>query len=284
MGIFLNTYCIHFFLAISFHPSQYKYCKLTVGWGGDVSQVKREIGKYTKDDVISTLRRQILTMELEPGQPLDESRLTRLYGLSRTPLREVLRQLSGEGYTLIHENRGAFVSPMDHKSMRHFFLTAPMIYAATARLAARSSTSSHIDALARIQRDFKDAVERRDVDGMVYFNDRFHYQTGVISGNSYLMPSLQRLLIDHARIGQIFWQQKGDARDDRITTASAHHDRFIEVFAAGDEEEAVRLTLEHWELSRQYMDDYIHPRPLDFEISPFDENSAEATADIKTGT
>ena len=95
-----------------------------------MTRVKREIGKYSKDDVLSTLRRQILTMELEPGQPLDEAWLTRIFGLSRTPLREVLRQLSGEGYTQIHENRGAFVSPMDHKSMRNFFLTAPMIYAA----------------------------------------------------------------------------------------------------------------------------------------------------------
>lgn len=249
-----------------------------------MTRVKREIGKYSKDDVLSTLRRQILTMELEPGQPLDEAWLTRIFGLSRTPLREVLRQLSGEGYTQIHENRGAFVSPMDHKSMRNFFLTAPMIYAAISRLAARSSPPFQIDALAQIQRDFKDAVERQDVDGMVYFNDRFHYQTGVIAGNPYLMPSLQRLLIDHARIGQIFWQQKGDARDERITTASAHHDRFIDVFAAGDEEEAVRLTLEHWELSRHYMDDYIHPRPLDFEITPLDGKPIAVSSNEKTGT
>ncbi|XDZ67079.1 GntR family transcriptional regulator [Alphaproteobacteria bacterium LSUCC0684] len=218
-------------------------------------------------------------MELEPGQPLDEAWLTRLFGLSRTPMREVLRQLSGEGYTQILENRGAFVSPMDHKSMRNFFLTAPMIYAATSRLAAQASTPAQIDALARIQADFKDAVRRQDVDGMVYFNDRFHYQTGVIAGNTYIMPSLQRLLIDHARIGQIFWQEKGDARDERIGAASRHHDQFIEIFAAGDEDEAIRLTLEHWELSRQYMDEYIHPRPLDYDITSF-----ETPSDQQTGT
>jgi len=244
-----------------------------------VSKVKHTIGKYTKENVLAQLRRQILTMELEPGQPLDEAWLTRLFGLSRTPMREVLRQLSGEGYTQILENRGAFVSPMDHKSMRNFFLTAPMIYAVTARLAAQSSTPAHIDALARIQADFKDAVRRHDVDGMVYFNDRFHYQTGVIAGNPYIMPSLQRLLIDHARIGQIFWQEKGDAGDKRIEAASRHHDRFIEIFAAGDEEEAVRLTLEHWELSRQYMDEYIYPRPLDYDITPF-----ASPPDQQTGT
>jgi len=231
-----------------------------------VSKDTRKSGKFSKDEVLTQLRRQILTMELEPGQPLDETWLTGLFGLSRTPMREVLRQLSGEGYTQIRENRGAVVSPMDHKSMRHFFLTAPMIYAATSRLAAQSATPPQIDALAAIQVEFKAAVDRQDIDGMVYFNDRFHYQIGVISGNMYLMPSLQRLLIDHARIGQIFWQQKGDARDTRITTASSHHDQFIDLLAAGDEEAVVRLTLEHWELSRQYMDDYIHPRPLDFDI------------------
>ncbi len=62
--------------------------------------------------------------------------------------------------------------------------------------------------------------------------------------------------------------QKNDEPIDKITTASQHHDAFIEAFDAGDEDEAVRLTLEHWSLSSHYMHLYIHPTPLEFDIQP----------------
>ena len=84
---------------------------------------------------VEDLRRKILTQVLEPGAYLDETELSEAYGISRPPVREVLRQLMGEGYVMLHENRGAQVAPMSHKSLRNFFIAAPMIYAAVAKLA-----------------------------------------------------------------------------------------------------------------------------------------------------
>ena len=68
------------------------------------------VGK--KAACIEDLRRRILTQELEPGAYLDEVEIGETYGISRPPVREVLRQLMGEGYVLLHENRGAQVAPM----------------------------------------------------------------------------------------------------------------------------------------------------------------------------
>jgi DNA-binding GntR family transcriptional regulator len=56
---------------------------------------------------------------LEPGAYLDETDLAQIYGISRPPLREVLRQLAGEGYVVLHENRSAQVVPMTHKTLRN---------------------------------------------------------------------------------------------------------------------------------------------------------------------
>src|SRR5215203_4604556 len=91
--------------------------------------------KNAKTTLYETLKRQILTLELPPDQDLDEVRLSEEYGISRTPVRDVLRQLSGEGYIDIRENRGARVIPMNHSTLRDFFLVAPMIYEAVGRLA-----------------------------------------------------------------------------------------------------------------------------------------------------
>ena len=216
----------------------------------------------SKDHILRQLQRRILTLELEPGQPLDEVRLSEEFNVSRTPMREILRRLAGEGYVQIRDQRGPIVAPMDPKSMRNFFLTAPMIYAATSRLAAQLATPAQIDALAEIQMHFKNAVSEEAVDSLVYYNDRFHSMIGEMADNAFLAPSLQRLLIDHARIGQTFWKARTDGLYGRVLEASRHHDMFIEIFAANDEEAAVALTIEHWELSRANIETYIRPIPL----------------------
>lgn len=67
--------------------------------------------KNGKTCLYEDLKRQILTMELDPDEALDEVVLSERYGLSRTPVREVFRRLAGEGYIDIRENRGARLSP-----------------------------------------------------------------------------------------------------------------------------------------------------------------------------
>ena len=215
-----------------------------------------------KEEITSQLRREILMLERAPGTPIDEMSLCRQFAVSRTPLREILRQLAGEGYVHLTQNKGAVVAPMDPKSMRNFFLTAPMIYASISRLAAQTATIRDIDDLFAIQKDFKSAVEAQHVESLVTQNERFHYKIGEMADNAYLMPSLQRLLMEHARIGQTFWQSGPDGPGNDILEASRHHDRFIDIFASHDEEAAVALTMAHWELSKNNIDAYIRPAPL----------------------
>lgn len=97
---------------------------------------------------------------------------------------------------------------------------------------------------------------------MTFWNDRFHLATGEMAANPYLMPSLRRLLIDHARIGQTFWRARTAEEAAGIAAAADHHDVFVAAFEAHDEEAAVRLTREHWALSRRHIERYVHPDPL----------------------
>lgn len=220
------------------------------------------MSKSSKEQLYLDLKRKILTLALEPGAHLDETTLSDDYGISRTPLREVFRRLAGEGYIQIRDNRGTIVSPMSHKSLRDFFQTAPMVYASIARLAAQNATPDQIKALRDVQKRFRKAVEDDAAEDMIFWNDRFHFDMGLMADNQYLMPSLQRLLIDHARIGQTFWRARNQNMRQRIGEAADHHDRFIEAIDAGDEETAVALTVDHWKLSRDHMEMFVRPDPL----------------------
>ena len=218
-----------------------------------------------KTRLYEDIKRRVLTLELEPGAPLDETTLSARYGVSRTPLREVFRRLEGEGYLEIRDNRGTIVAPMSHRALRDFFQTAPMIYAAIGRLAARNATEADIAGLAETQARFRAAVAEGGPEDRVLWNDRFHRRMGEIADNRYLTPSYHRLLIDHARIGQTFWRDRDAAMRARIETAADQHDRFVALIAAGDEAAVVALTLEHWALSRDHMEMFVRPEPLPVE-------------------
>ncbi len=220
------------------------------------------MSRTDKDRLYADLKRKIVTLELAPGAHLDETTLSAEYGMSRTPLRDVFRQLAGEGYIEIRDNRGTIVSPMSHKTLRDFFQTAPMIYASVARLAAQNATPAQIAELRAVQARFRTAVDAGAAEDMVYWNDRFHYVMGEMADNQYLMPSLQRLLIDHARIGQTFWRARDAEMRARIAAAADQHDQFIDLIEAGDAEAAVALTLDHWALSRDHMEIFVRPDPL----------------------
>lgn len=224
--------------------------------------------KTGKQELYEQIKRSVLTLELEPGSDLDEVVLSEKYGISRTPLRDVFRQLAGEGYLEIRNNRGASVASMSHNTLRDFFLVAPMIYAAVGRLAANNATPAQIEMLKDAQIGFRRAKEENRADELVFFNDRFHSIMGEMANNVYLMPSLRRLLIDHARIGQTFYRPKDDGMADRLEIAADQHDEFIALIEAADEEGVAALVEEHWALSRDHIELFITPAslPSDFRI------------------
>lgn len=218
------------------------------------------VGK--KAACIEDLRRRILTQELEPGAYLDEVEIGETYGISRPPVREVLRQLMGEGYVLLHENRGAQVAPMSHKSLRNFFIAAPMIYAAVAKLAAQHATPQQIERMKHIQRNFRIAIRNGDATERALLNERFHAAMGDVADNEYLLPSLRRLLIDHTRIGMTFYNPRQTSLAGQQAVAADQHDQFIALIAAGDAEAAAALAVDHWELSRVQIESFVTPASI----------------------
>ncbi|MEN7527473.1 GntR family transcriptional regulator [Cupriavidus sp. DL-D2] len=206
------------------------------------------------------LRRRIVSMDMAPGAVVDELALSEEFGLSRPPVRELMRQMAAEGYIELEANRAARVSSMNHQSLRNFFLAAPMIYIATTQLAATNATAREIEELKAIQGRFREAIERNDVENRVLNNDQFHLQIGKMAHNPYLMPSLRRILIDHARLGKIFYRHPApvDMELD-LGKAADQHDEIIEAIARHDPETAGDIVRAHMDLSRRRMKEYVAP-------------------------
>ncbi len=232
-----------------------------------------------KTAAVSDLKRRVLTLDLAPGQVLDEVELSREYQLSRTPLREVLQRLAGEGYLALAAHKGAMVSSMDLATMRNFFQSAPLIYAAIARLATEQATANQITQLKKIQQRFVKSMEKNAIEQMSMHNHQFHEQMGLMADSPYLSPSLERLLIDHTRMSHRFYRTRTTAlpnngkklrgkrtseglSNERVLEASAQHDAMIEAIEQRKPAVTVELTIAHWELSRSQIDRYVMPDAL----------------------
>jgi len=215
---------------------------------------------------LDDLRNRILSLDIAPGSNLDELRLSDHYGISRTPLREVLQRLAGEGFLTISDNRGAKVASMDFGVMRVFFQTAPLVYANIASLAAENRTTAQLDSLRDIQTQFTRATKSGKASEAALHNHAFHAQIGAMAHNPYLVVSLNRMLIDHTRLSQTFYRPASPAETMLVTKASDQHDAMISAFEAQEPALAIDLTLQHWDLSRDRIERFVRPDPLPLDV------------------
>ncbi len=212
------------------------------------------------------LRARILSQDIAPGSRLDEATLTEEYGISRTPLREILHRLAGGGYVRLEENRGAKVESMDFTTMRVFFQTAPLIYCTIAQQAAENRTAQQIARLKEIQAELVDATVARDISRSGLLNHDFHELIGDMSQNPYLQASLKRMLVDHTRLSQTFFNPQSTDDEARVQKAIEQHDSMISAIEAREPSVVVDLTLQHWDLSRGQIEKYVRPDPLPLDV------------------
>lgn len=230
----------------------------------DVQQNAPEVPVDRKAVLAEALRRRILNMDMAPGSVVDELALCDEFGLSRPPVRELLRQIAAEGYIELEANRAPRVAAMNHDSLHSFFLAAPLIYVATTQLAATHATATEIEVLKGIQSLFRQAMQDRDVEMRVLYNDAFHLEIGKMAHNDYLMPSLRRVLIDHARLGRIFYRHPTtDDMQRDLELACDQHDQMIEAIERRDPQAAGLLVRAHMELSRRRMAEYAAPEGME---------------------
>ncbi len=215
---------------------------------------------------LEDLRMKILSLTIAPGSDLEEATICETYGMSRTPAREVLQRLAGEGYVTLEQNRGAKVASFDMTALRTFFQTAPLIYANIARQAAENRTAPQLDVLKDIQSEFKAANAAKNPSEAAFQNHAFHAQIGEMAHNPYLLASLERMLIDHARLSQTFYRPASPVESMAVVKASDHHDAMIAAIEAQEPALMIDLTLQHWDLSRDRMERFVRPDPLPLDV------------------
>lgn len=106
-----------------------------------------------RQQVVERLRIAVAEGRFKPGERLVERELCELLGVSRTSLREALRELETEGVVTSVANRGVIVSPISLRSAREVYEVRGMLEGLLAERFAERATDAQISELAnRVQR------------------------------------------------------------------------------------------------------------------------------------
>lgn len=128
--------------------------------------------------IFSFIRDAIVSMELLPGQMISETALAQQFGVSRTPVREALIQLSGIGFVEVLPQRGTYVSKFSiEKILEARFIREALEVAVVSHLAANISRELREEIVANCEKilvEQKVAAENDDVLVFQNLDDDFH--------------------------------------------------------------------------------------------------------------
>jgi DNA-binding GntR family transcriptional regulator len=218
-----------------------------VGAGMDDSNqnhaLERKRGSGARQ-VYDLLRDEILDLRLAPGSAIDEVQLATRFGMSRTPIREALVRLAGEGLIETLPNRSTMVSNIDFLGMHAYFDALGLMYRVTTRLAAQHHKAGDLDSIRVHQAEFKAAVEAQDALAMIATNADFHAAIAAAGRNEYYARFFERLLGEGRRMLRLYYQSYDDRLPSRFVD---EHEEIIAAIEARDVEAADRLGRAHSE-------------------------------------
>jgi DNA-binding GntR family transcriptional regulator len=146
------------------------------------------------------LKNQILHLELMPGTLLDETDISRQFGVSRSPVREALIRLSAEGLVQNFRNRTAIVAQFDIASLPAYFDAMQLLYRLSARLAAQNPNPTKLEQLKHDHEEHERAIRRRDIRNMVRLNREFHMAIAEMGGNPFIAGWISGILDQGQRL------------------------------------------------------------------------------------
>lgn len=211
-----------------------------------------------------------------PGARLDETSLASQFRLSRTPVREALRQLVSAGLIELKPHRGAFVSLPSDAAIAEMFEVMGELEASCARFAAQRISPSERVSLSSVHDRAAAAVRAQDIEAYRKFNFDFHDVIYRASHNQFLMTTAQTVRSRIAPFRRAQFEMAG-----RLAKSHEEHGAIVAAILDGRSAAAADLIRHHVNVVGLATRHYVHelePNPAPPERMKQSPPSVEGTA------
>ena len=185
--------------------------------------------KSLRGQVFDKIRSDILNGKYKRGEELVESSIGKELGISRTPVREAIRQLELEGLVQLVPNKGAFVTGISEKDVRDIYLIRARLEGLAARMAAKNITPELLDAMEETVVLSEYHAKKEHYEQVCEMDSKFHKLLYKASGSRILEHTLTDFhqYVQRVRMASIMKKrrmEKSNDEHDAILTAIREHD------------------------------------------------------------
>lgn len=194
--------------------------------------------------IFNALKQAIFSLELSPGEPLVERELSERFGVSKSPVRDALQRLAGEGLVTQTAYRGTVVRRIEAVEADEIYAMREVLEEWAVQLATPRLTEDDLDKIQDILSRARRTIGRLDgaIDRakLAHINRRFHGAFAEKSGNSLLASTLLKLQ-DRVRIISVLgWQSRPSMEEE-----FRQHEAVLSAAVARDSQRAAELMRKH---------------------------------------
>ena len=186
------------------------------------------------------LQKDILTGKLKNGQKLTEQVICEEYNVSRTPVREALRQLESDGLVENILNRGCFVVGLSLQDFEDLFELRKIYEIQAVKWAIERITDEEMDALDETFEFMEFYTLRNDIDKMLTINEGFHQIIYEASHNR----MLQQFCSSYQTYMK-YLRKDEEYPDDYLATVLEEHRQIFKAFIEKDVEAGAEAMERH---------------------------------------
>jgi DNA-binding GntR family transcriptional regulator len=204
-----------------------------------MSAMAVESGMSLAERAYQELRDRLVTLQIRPGEPINDEQVAAELGVGRTPVREALKRLETERLVAAYPRRGTFATEVQITDLRHLTEVRQRLEPLAAACAAQRASARDRVVLADLLREL-DGAAKAEVEELIRLDLRLHRALYAATANPYLQDTLVHYDNLATRIWCLFL--------DRLPGLVGHvgeHGPLVRAVLAGDQDRAADLAAEH---------------------------------------
>lgn len=198
-----------------------------------------ELGRVDTQRAYELIRHKVITLELQPGTPINDQRLADELGLGMLPVREALKLLAHDDLVVITPRHGLYVADVNPADLQQISEVRLALETLCARLAAQRATPDELVVLEALRQE-QAATPTEDSRRLFDLDHKFHQAIARAAHNRYLARTLDHLF----GLSQRLWYLQLPHLDF-LPTAIQKHLELVVAIKARDAERAADLMYEH---------------------------------------
>ncbi|MHA6530978.1 GntR family transcriptional regulator [Paenibacillus sp. BAC0078] len=194
-----------------------------------------------KKEIMNQLKDEILSLQLKPGTIISETALSERFQLSRTPIRDILKQLSLEDYINIYPKKGNIVSYIDLESVEQIIYLRYTLEKEIMKELTRGIPLKDLHELNELLlRQLNCIDEPENTESFLKLDDEFHKTLFILAGREFLWGVIQQFNVHYIRYRKLHMLKK-----DKLKEIQHEHQSLLNYIVQGQKDEIEELLHHH---------------------------------------